>query len=778
MYNEPFLQLIQTLAGVYRSYYELCNIDDSFVGRAHITIIADGYDKIDTEFLRWCEKAGIYNEFKTKRWRNVEIPPGTREPIHKIRELNFINETTMNSKKRIYGTNNIVHWFSREVSFPDFFNALSEDEASEAGINGFTFYDFLLGDYKRGKVKSRLFYHLPMPVHFCIKHRNQGKIESHKWFFKGFWEYMNPKYAQILDCGSIPLWNSISHIIMHMEDDPQVGGACGEIEWLIPEKKTHTQNVSFFENVMLKAQYVEYKLSHYLDKSTETLFGFVSVLPGAFSTFRWECINGKPLQQFLKGSNDEFGDITKIRTWASANKYLAEDRIMCLEILAKRHKDYVIHYVPGAKCLTDPPMSLTDLMKQRRRWFNGSMFASLYVLKHMWRVWGRSKWSCCRNLFLMLLYLYLIVSVLLYFIIVGIFYAVFSIFLRAVLPSDDCLSITSAANVIENVYVIFLVLTLLLSTSVEITWAENGYRIWSFFMGLFTLLMLASSVVYALDATFDSLGVVFLVAFILSYLVPLVLNCRKIRFTNFITGAIYATYLSPTYINILTIYAISNIHDVSWGSRPSEKNSLLQALEKRKGMLYKNFRSNFLILWIIINVAVGAAIITLSRNDNFDVDVIFYLGAFLLVVMLFKIFFSILSFFKSKIDQFRVYRLIKKRKSEVFSDPATIQEMNKEEVFAVYFDHDGNFKRTTTTDEFEYNKSPYKSSINSQKTFRGFNLKKLTEQHRIQQGIVNNFLGKLGTRRFYTEKDSKIAEAEIEKDDSSEKEESKDTIAV
>jgi hypothetical protein len=52
MYNEPFLQLIQTLAGVYRSYYELCNIDDSFVGRAHITIIADGYDKIDTEFLR------------------------------------------------------------------------------------------------------------------------------------------------------------------------------------------------------------------------------------------------------------------------------------------------------------------------------------------------------------------------------------------------------------------------------------------------------------------------------------------------------------------------------------------------------------------------------------------------------------------------------------------------------------------------------------------------------------------------------------------------------
>jgi len=58
-----------------------------------------------------------------------------------------------------------------------------------------------------------------------MKHRNQGKIESHKWFFKGFCEYMNPEFTQIIDCGSIPLWNSISYIIMHMESFPDVGGA-------------------------------------------------------------------------------------------------------------------------------------------------------------------------------------------------------------------------------------------------------------------------------------------------------------------------------------------------------------------------------------------------------------------------------------------------------------------------------------------------------------------------------------------------------------------------
>ena len=50
----------------------------------------------------------------------------------------------------------------------------------------------------------------------------------------------------------------------------------------------------------MKGQYVEYKLSHYLDKAYETLFGFVSVLPGAFSLFRFDAIKGKPMNEFFK----------------------------------------------------------------------------------------------------------------------------------------------------------------------------------------------------------------------------------------------------------------------------------------------------------------------------------------------------------------------------------------------------------------------------------------------------------------------------------------------
>lgn len=38
------------------------------------------------------------------------------------------------------------------------------------------------------------------------------------------------------------------------------------------------------------AQRFEYAISHILDKSMESLFGFIQVLPGAFSSYRWDAL--------------------------------------------------------------------------------------------------------------------------------------------------------------------------------------------------------------------------------------------------------------------------------------------------------------------------------------------------------------------------------------------------------------------------------------------------------------------------------------------------------
>jgi cellulose synthase/poly-beta-1,6-N-acetylglucosamine synthase-like glycosyltransferase len=337
MLNESYHKLLQSLAGIYRAYYELCAIDESYKDKCQVFILSDGYDNLSEEFLMKCESAGIFDEMKTKGYRKVKIEPGTNEKKHYYKELVFINKKNMTEGRKEYASQNLLHCFSKKMSYSDFLLAYSNDELDTFKIHNKSVFDFLLTSNGMKNSKSRTVYHLSMPVHFCIKHRNQGKIESYKWFIRGFCDALNPEYIQMIDVGSIPLRNSISKIIMHMETFPNVGGACGEIECLLSKKREDGSKTSFIESVILRSQYVEYKLSHYIDKSVESMFGFVSVLPGAFSTYRWECINGKPVEEFLKGVRDDFDNSRDFLSCAVANRYLAEDRIMCLEIIAKEN---------------------------------------------------------------------------------------------------------------------------------------------------------------------------------------------------------------------------------------------------------------------------------------------------------------------------------------------------------------------------------------------------------------------------------------------------------
>jgi len=52
-----------------------------------------------------------------------------------------------------------------------------------------------------------------------------------------------------------------------------------------------------------------------------------------------------------------------------------------MQIYCKEKSGFYLTYIPDAKAFTDAPASLLVLMKQRRRWMNGSFFAA-------WRVIG------------------------------------------------------------------------------------------------------------------------------------------------------------------------------------------------------------------------------------------------------------------------------------------------------------------------------------------------------------------------------------------------------
>ena len=59
------------------------------------------------------------------------------------------------------------------------------------------------------------------------------------------------------------------------------------------------------------------------------------------------------------------------------NMFLAEDRILCFELVAKANSRWTLTYVKPSKAETDVPESAAELIGQRRRWLNGSFAASV-----------------------------------------------------------------------------------------------------------------------------------------------------------------------------------------------------------------------------------------------------------------------------------------------------------------------------------------------------------------------------------------------------------------
>src|SRR6201992_760132 len=139
----------------------------------------------------------------------------------------------------------------------------------------------------------------PVQILFCLKQKNQQKINSHRWFFQAFGECLQPNICVLIDAGTKPGKDSIYKLWKVFEKNPNCAGSCGEIKAMLNKGK------SLF-NPLVATQNFEYRKRNILEKPLESSFGFISVLPGAFSAYRFIALQNDaqghgPLEKYFAG---------------------------------------------------------------------------------------------------------------------------------------------------------------------------------------------------------------------------------------------------------------------------------------------------------------------------------------------------------------------------------------------------------------------------------------------------------------------------------------------
>lgn len=410
---------------------------------------------------------------------------------------------------------------------------------------------------------------VPIQLLFCLKEQNQKKINSHRWAFEGFAELLRPNIVTLLDAGTMPGKDSIYQLWREFKN-PNVGGACGEIRTDLGKRF-----VKLF-NPLVASQNFEYKMSNILDKTTESNFGFITVLPGAFSAYRFEAVRGQPLQKYFYGEimeNEGFH-------FFSSNMYLAEDRILCFEVVTKKNCNWILKYCRSSYASTDVPERVPEFILQRRRWLNGSFFASVYSFCHFYRVWS-SGHNVGRKLLLTVEFVYLFINTLISWFSLSSFFLVFRI-----LTVSIALSYHSAFNVLSVIFLwlygICTLSTFILSLGNKPQSTEKFYVLTCVIFAIMMVYMIFCSIFMSVKSfqnilktdTISFEGLITTEAFrdiIISlgstYCLYLISSIIYLQPWHMLTSFVQYILLSPSYINVLNIYAFCNVHDLSWGTK-------------------------------------------------------------------------------------------------------------------------------------------------------------------------------------------------------------------
>jgi chitin synthase len=564
-YNENKVLLARTLHGVMQNIRDIANLKKSKFWNAGgpawqkivVCLIFDGIDKVDKNVFDVLATIGVYQDGVLKK--------------------------DVNGKETVA---HIFEYTSQLSVTPD--HQLIRPSSSE----------------KESKTLP------PAQFIFCLKQKNSKKINSHRWLFNAFGRILNPEVTILIDAGTKPGPRSLLSIWEAFYNDKHLGGACGEIHAMLGPGGQKLLNP------LVAVQNFEYKISNILDKPLESSFGYVTVLPGAFSAYRFRAIMGRPLEQYFHGDHT----LSKIlgkkgvdgMNIFKKNMFLAEDRILCFELVAKAGQRWHLSYIKAAKGETDVPEGAAEFLSQRRRWLNGSFAASLYSLIHFGRIY-KSGHGIVRLFFLHIQLLYNICNVFFSWVSLASFYLTTVVIMELVgtpnqetgyhgWPFGD--TATPIFNVIVRwIYLVFILIQFILALGNRPKGSQYMYVTSFVVFGLvqFYIIILSFYLVYrALSGGLDdfdaSSGAAFFRSFFSGGIAGvIILAMVTIYGLNYLASFLYLDpwhmfhsfpqylVLMSTYVNILMVYAFNNWHDVTWGTKGSDKADTLPSAKVLTG---------------------------------------------------------------------------------------------------------------------------------------------------------------------------------------------------
>ena len=424
-----------------------------------------------------------------------------------------------------------------------------------------------------------------------------------------------------MDIGTEATPGSLAALDSYMSKHPTAGGCCGEIivkDWRPPGS-------DLVDMAALMAQWFEYKMGHVLNKTLEDIMGYIGVLPGAFSCYRWDALtvnNYHVLSQYFRPFI-----APHTLPWKLSNIYhLAEDRIMSEEIIKLKHKQkryelvkgevqqvgetmrktgYTLGFVKAAKALTEGAPNVVFLIKQRRRWINGGWFALVKMVLGGTTLSEirESGHSCSRKFWLLLELMYLFLVISFTWMAVGAFYLGFMMALSKVFEEK----VPVLYQILRYVYIFHLVMVFVISLSLK---PDSCPRLWKYFVCFFAVVawFLFGTVLYSLIlGNFSSQWVRYVVLSVLIIMLVAAFCYGEEYFKLAVASPAYVALL-PSYINILGVFAACKTDDISWGTRGAEESSTQKSFSRLKTW--------YLLFYIICNVAFGLIFENINKSSN------------------------------------------------------------------------------------------------------------------------------------------------------------------